>query len=831
MDINKSIHLIGNAHLDPIWLWRWQEGCGEVLQTFRSALDRLNEYDDFVFTCSSASYYKWVEEIDPEMFLEIVARVKEGRWVPVNGWWVQPDCNMPSGESFARQALYSQLYYYEKFGKICRTGYNVDSFGHNAMMPQLLRQGGMNAYVMMRPHPHENPDMPQNLFWWDSMDGSRVLTYRIPTGYAERGKDKLDKILPEYKERAAQNGHGMMLFYGVGNHGGGPARFDIEYLKELKDKGFYELEFSNPDDFFNEMLQTPLDLPNWNDDMQHHASGCYSATSLVKQLNRKAENWLAAAEKWNTIAAATTNMDAKTADFASAWREVCFNQFHDILCGCSIMEAYEDVKETMGYAMTIASKAYNNATLKIARNIDTWIDGVSDPVCTEVRHHSAERKEFPRPIVVFNPLSWEIETPVRVYHPSRKAQDSNGNEISYQNVRSSRSNDSHLDTIFTAKVPPMGYATYWLWFIDDTLPITNIDTDVIADEDAMCIENKYLKVTFDKSSGAISSMISKCDGFDYVANGSSYALPTVIDDHETDTWAHNIFKFHDIKGVMELVSLELIEEGPVRALVRAKHKFGNSILTQDFILAANQKVLRVKCKAIWLEDFTMLKIPFKMDGSDAVNTYEIPCGYIKRPTNGEEEPALNWADLSVTDAKGVRRGVSIMSDSKYSYDCPDNELRLTALRNVIFADHYSNRPAAAFNFTDEGVQRFEYGIFVHTGEAEQTDVVKEAALFNCRPVAIPESYHKGTGEPQVKSYIDIDVDNVIVTAFKYCEDGSGDFILRLYETMGKTVKAKIMLDILDAGFWTDINPHQIKTFRINKEGFVNETTFLEGIVR
>ena len=145
MSAHSKIHLIGSAHLDPIWLWRWQEGCGEVLQTFRSALDRLNEYPDFVFTCSSAAYYKWVEEIAPDMFEEIVARVKEGRWVPVNGWWVQPDCNMPSGESFARQALYSQLYYYEKFGKICSTGYNVDSFGHNGNLPQLIFKGGMNA--------------------------------------------------------------------------------------------------------------------------------------------------------------------------------------------------------------------------------------------------------------------------------------------------------------------------------------------------------------------------------------------------------------------------------------------------------------------------------------------------------------------------------------------------------------------------------------------------------------------------------------------------------------------------------------------------------------
>lgn len=828
MNNEHNIHLIGNAHLDPVWLWRWQEGCGEVLQTFRSALDRLNEYNDFVFTCSSASYYRWVEEIEPEMFEEIVEMVKRGRWIPVNGWWVQADCNMPSGESFARQALYSQLYYYEKFGMICRTGYNVDSFGHNGMLPQLLKQGGMNAYVMMRPHMHENAEIPENVFWWDSADGSRVLTYRIPAGYGEHGKDNLDKTIADLQKRSADSGHGMMLFYGVGNHGGGPTRGDIEHLKDLKEKGF-NLEFSSPDDFFNELHQSFLEIPVWNDDLQHHASGCYSAVSHAKKMNRKAENWLAAAEKWNTIASSAYGLDAKTAEFADAWKEVCFNQFHDTLCGCSIMEAYEDMKEGMGYAMHIASKAYNNAALKIARNIDTWIDGVSDPVSTEVRHLNGDHR-FPRPVVIFNPHSWEIDMPLRAYHPSRKVEDSEGNFVNFQNVRSSRSNDTHLDTVFSAKIPAFGYATYWLWHKgeeDEEL----LDSSISTNSCDLSMENEHIKVTFDSKTGAIISLISKEDNFEYVSPSSSFALPTVIQDDKTDTWAHNVFKFHDIKGVMDLASIELVETGPVRAIMRVKHRFGNSTLSQDFMLGAGQRALRVKCKAIWHEDFTMLKIPFNMDGSDEISTYEIPCGFIKRPCNGEEEPAQNWADLTVTASDGTRRGVAVMSDSKYSYDCPGKELRLTALRNVIFADHYSYRPPADFQFTDEGLQRFEYGIYVHKGEVETTDIVRQAALFNGRPVVVPESYHKGTGAKQVMSYLDIDAENIVVTAFKYCEDGSGAYILRLYETMGKKVRAKIMCHLLDHGFWADVNPHQIKTYRIEPDGRVNDVTFLEGIVR
>ncbi len=822
--MDKTIKLIGNAHLDPIWLWRWQEGCAEVLQTFRSALDRLKEYNDFVFTCSSAAYYKWVEEIDPGMFEEIRTMVKKGRWVPVSGWWVQPDCNMPSGESFARQALYSQLYYNEKFGITCKTGYNVDSFGHNAMLPQLLRKGGMDFYVFQRPGKHENDQIPENLFWWDSADGSRVLTYHIPDGYAANGVEALNKRIDETNERAEKAGHGLMLFYGVGNHGGGPTRGDIEYLREnLEREGYNDLEFSSPDGYFEDILNEFLDIPSWNDDLQHHASGCYSATSLVKALNRKAENVLAAAEKWDTLSSIVTDGKPSTKEFEKAWQRVCFNQFHDIMCGCSIMEAYEDVKESEGYAMNIANESYNNAVLRISRKIDTWIEGVSDPVFEE-RHYTGADSGFPRPVVVFNPHSYEVELPVRTYHPSKAVTDCDGNEVLFQNIRSSRSNDEHLDTLFMAKVPPFGYATYWL----------EVDGEARAEkelsgEQNFFMENEFMTVELDSETGYIKSLVDKKSGVEY-AGDKFLAIPTVINDENTDTWAHMVFKFHEVKGLMELVNIERVENGALRSVIRTKHKFGESYLTQEFILAKGQKTLRVDCKAMWQEKFTMLKFAFPVGGENEISTYEIPCGYIKRPCNGEEEPALNWADLTV-NKDGKRVGLSVMSDSKYSYDCPGAELRLTALRNVIFADHYSDRPAADFNFTDEGLNRFSYGIYLHEDEAETSDIVKEAHLFNNNIVTVPESYHKGDLE-QKDCFLYTNLDNVVITALKRCEDGSGDLIVRLYETKGiESSRGYIMSKLFDNGFWYDIGKHEIKTFRIDRETNVTEVNFLEGIVK
>ena len=230
----KKIYMIGNAHIDPVWLWEKSEGMSEIKSTFRSVLDRMKEFDDFYFSCACAGYYEWIERIDPDMFAEIKERVKEGRWEITGGFWIQPDCNMPCGESFARHALYSQCYFAEKFGVTAKTGYNVDSFGHNGMMPQILRQSGMENYVYMRPSDKENPSLAENLFFWESPDGSRVLSYRLPQEYSTKLLNESEALEEKYnkaKEIAAEKNQPQMLFYGVGNHGGGPT---IRALKQLK---------------------------------------------------------------------------------------------------------------------------------------------------------------------------------------------------------------------------------------------------------------------------------------------------------------------------------------------------------------------------------------------------------------------------------------------------------------------------------------------------------------------------------------------------------------------------------------------------------------------
>ena len=263
--MEKKFYLIANAHLDPVWQWRVPEGLSLVRSTFRSALDRMNEYPEYTFTSACAGYYKWIERTEPEMFEEIKQRIAEGRWSVVGGMWVQPDCNIPSGEAFCRHLLYSQKFFKEHFGFTVKTGYNVDSFGHNGMLPQIFKKSGIDNYVYHRPDRRiEKLNLPpEELHDWQSPDGSRVRAFRIPDAYCG---DIHDTRLENHYLNKTQP---MMIFFGVGNHGGGPSKEHLRHANEYIQKGGFQYSF--PDAYFEETRD--LSVPLVTEDLQHHASG------------------------------------------------------------------------------------------------------------------------------------------------------------------------------------------------------------------------------------------------------------------------------------------------------------------------------------------------------------------------------------------------------------------------------------------------------------------------------------------------------------------------------------------------------------------------------
>ena len=793
MEKEKTLYMIGNAHLDPVWLWQWQEGYQEVKATFRSALDRMKEYDDFFFTSSSAAYYEWVEENEPAMFEEIRERVKEGRWVIVGGWWIQPDCNAPGGESYVRQGLYGQRYFQEKLGVTAQTGYNVDSFGHNGMLPQILKKSGMDNYVFMRPGRHEK-GLEGETFTWTSNDGSAVTAFRIPFEYCtwpRELKEHIERCAGEIKDPRGS----IMCFYGVGNHGGGPTKQNIESIHELnRAEDMPRLILSTPDDYFQAVKQSGRTLPVVSGELFHHSSGCYSAHSEVKQLNRLAENRLIMAEKLSVAGKHWAGGKYPLEKYTESWKKVLFNQFHDIMAGTSIEPAYEDARESYGAALDTAARGLNAAVQSISWHIDIPME------------------EDMKPIVVFNPNAFSGKFEVEMESPCLKENqvlvDEEGTQIPLQTVQSLASSNGRTRLVFIAELPALGYRTYRLGIREAARTFPDVECS------GNTAENRWFKIAFDEKTGYISSLYKKNDGTEYFSGPA--AVPVVIED-KSDTWSHGVRIFDKVKGRFEGVSVKRVECGPVKCVIRVTSTYGSSRIFQDFSIYRELDYIRVKTTVDWHEKMSMLKLRFPMQLNYLRASWEIPYGVAQREPNGEEYPMQNFLDTEGANPglETAINGLSFLNDGKSSGSIAGKEVSLTVLRSPIYANHEPYQPDEnlEYVYVDQGVQTFTYGLYPHDGSWEDACTVRRSRELNEKPIALFETYHKGE-LPQSASFLSVSADNVLVTVMKEAEDGSGDLILRLVETAGRTCETQVAVHGLHREFSLAFTPFEIKTVRI-----------------
>lgn len=782
--VNK-LYLIGNSHIDPVWLWRWQEGFSEILATFRSALDRMKEFDYLVYTSACAAYYQWVEQADPDMFEEIRARVKEGRWNIVGGWFIQPDCNIPGGEGFARQGLISQRYFMEKFGIMAKTAYNVDSFGHNASLPQIFKKSGMANYVFMRPGPHENAEL-DDIFIWESADGSKVNTYRIPHRYCIT-EDCMD-IFDDIKRHSEDTGRSMMAFYGVGNHGGGPT---IKLLAKMKDYPVLEdAVYTSVDDFF---AQTSFDNAiTVKDELQHHAVGCYSACSFVKKSNRRAESNLIAAEKMCLMASELAGREYPALELKKAWKNVLFNHFHDILAGCAIEEAYTDAAYSYGETMAITEKAINLAATSIARKIDT-LRGKEMPsykIAGTKGWRVWETDSLGTPVVIFNTLCHEVDTLVEITTPADRVTDKDGNEIPLQKVRSSHTNgeDYHYSS-FRVKLPAYGYSVYRIFPNGTGSEYTN---PLKITENS--IENNKILVKFEETTGEIKSVYDKTKE-EYIINSPCRTILT--DETACDTWAHDQERLGEEVASFGNPVFEIVDQGPVKATLRVTTTCESSTLTRDYSLRDDCDTLTVKTRVDFHEKHRALKIELPVTGNEIISA--IPYGTVRRPAGTGEESCQEYVACA---------NLGIANDCIYGYDSTENSVRLTALRGAVYADHYGqNHRENPGRYMEQGLHEFVYTIFPYSNNA---DAARRASELNTAPIVYTDSFHAGKlGEEM--SCFKTDSVNTVVTAIKKSEDGEGT-VIRLceYEGDNSQVKAKLFDTEID----TKINHNEIKTLKI-----------------
>ncbi len=345
----KKCHLVCNAHLDPVWLWEIEEGVAEALSTFRVAADFCDEYDGFIFNHNEAILYEWIEEHDPILFTRIQQLVKQGKWHIMGGWYLQPDCNMPSGESYVRQILAGKYYFIEKFGVEPTTSINFDSFGHTRGLVEILKKSNFDSYIFCRPE-HDMLELPSDDFKWVGYQGSEITCHRAFNSY-ESHRGDADSKIKNYINTNNDKNVGVVL-WGIGNHGGGPSKIDYERISTLSQQSDIEIIHSTPEAYFKDTKNN--NLPKYEGLLNPRYIGCYTSQIRIKQLHRKLENEIYLTEKMLVHGALTGYFEYPKEKMDSAIKDLLLLEFHDILPGSCTPEVEE-------YAITLAGHGLEEA--------------------------------------------------------------------------------------------------------------------------------------------------------------------------------------------------------------------------------------------------------------------------------------------------------------------------------------------------------------------------------------------------------------------------------------------------------------------------------------
>ena len=783
------LHMIGNAHLDPVWLWPWPEGCAEAVGTCWAAVDRLDEHQGFVFTRGEAQVYAWIEELEPRLLERIKHYVQEGRWHITNGWWLQPDCNLPGGEAFIRQALYGQSYFRRVFGNLSfRTAYNVDSFGHAATLPMILKHTGYDRYVFMRPMEHEK-DLPGPLFNWQAPDGSKVLSYRIPRAYTTNARYPVDEAIAVHQELMDKAGHDLMCFYGVGNHGGGPTKANLDTVDDAI-KRHTPLAYSQPERYFDAV--EGVEVPTVADELQYHAIGCYSVVAPLKALNRRAEARLAVAE----AAAAFAKLEAKTPyprdRLDKLWQTLLFNQFHDILGGTSVPSATEDAVQALGSVVQGADEILHLSVRHLAAQVLPVMPGLGAAFL--VFNFSGHRQTVP---VEYEPwLVWDDKTPYQL-------QDHQEQTVLHQKLAPESFTKGMRRILFHADLPAYGYCLYHF------VPISKDGANRVATRpDPYHLQTERWLLEIDSSTGAIARLYDRKNERDVLVGGANEAI--VVDD-ETDTWSHGIDRFSLQGELFRLEEAKLLETGPLRYHVQVTSRYGASTLRCDYLLyERDDQPLEIKVTLNWQEKHKLLRLRYPVALAQPEFRYEIPYGNVGRPADGREWPGQSWVLAQVSDY-----GVAIANDAKYSYAAQGNELFLTAARSPAMAHHdpmvLADR-ADPPSYADQGQQRFTIrivaGVNVSAFEAQ-----KLADGLLRLPVVIPHVTRTGSWA-QSGSLLDLTTASTVPSWLKLAEDND-DLILRVLEVEGK--EDNITISNHEA---FRVGPYELITLRLHESEIV-----------
>lgn len=827
------VHLISNAHLDPVWQWRWEEGAAEAIATFRSAALLLREHRDFIFNHNEALLYRWVEEYDPELFGEIRALVREGRWVIAGGWYLQPDVNMPGLESLVRQIAEGRRYFREKFGAKPRVAYNFDSFGHSAGLPQVLKLAGYRMYIHMRPQ-KEELSLPADLYRWRGADGSEVLTLRIETGLYHSERDNIEEKIRAGVELALRLGRDVPVFWGLGDHGGGATREALAAIDALiAGEKRVEIIHSSPDGLYEALKAAGRKAPVFEGDLQRVFTGCYTSLSRVK---RKAEESLAALVQAETLCTATwwlTGAGFPDKELNGAWRDHLLNDFHDILTGSCTEPAEKDALDLYGKVLETARRLRFRAASSLNRSSPA---GGSVPVPVTVLNSNTGLAEVPVEVECtadYRPF-WKGEWHLRVF-----GQD--GREVPSQEEQpeSLLPFNWRKKVCFMAELPGVGGSRF--------------EVKALPGKERRRIippKNPELIYKIDKNRGLIVSLRTRDKT---QALKGPLLEPLVIKD-EGDSWGTGCWSYRKITGRFRLKkgSLKILEKGPIRTIAESVLAFKKSRIVFHTIAYPAWAALEFRLRVHWNEERAMLKlaVPTAFRGSRLF--CEVPGGAIERPADGDEHVFGRWALVEGEAGNGRgRAALAVVGSGPHGLDFKNGELRISVLRSAVYCHERGFKLAEypARKYMDQGVHEMRFVVTAGEAEKVRRAVSSLADWLGAPPFALAHlplgelrvgfdadkegktGSRANQGEPagiadeRIASLLELAPENIRLTACKPSWDGKA-LVIRLHETSGRTSPAELTifqpLRVINLTF----RPFELKTVRLERSGAWREADLI-----
>ncbi|MGI5959916.1 MAG: glycoside hydrolase family 38 C-terminal domain-containing protein [Massiliimalia sp.] len=847
-----------HAHIDMNWMWGLPETVSVVIDTFQTMLNLMKEYPDFVFSQSQASTYEIIEKYCPSMLPEIRQRIQTGQWEVTASTWVELDKNMSGTESMVRHILYTKNYLSQLLGiqkDDIQLDFEPDTFGHSAHIPEILNQGGIRYYYHCRGYDKHS------IYRWKAPSGKEVLVFREPSWYL--GPIHYDMVLdvPSY----CQDNHTpiMMKVYGVGDHGGGPTRRDIERIREMSRWPLMpRVRFGRMIDFFKELEQNRDQYPVVDQELNFVFTGCYTSESRIKMANRVGEDRLYDGEALGAMARLQGADHLYWKGYEQGWRRILFNQFHDILPGSGVTDTREYAMGIFQEALSYAGANANRAMKYLGDQIDTSVFGGGAPcdstaegagvgwnITKDARISTPDNSSQygftvtsrgageVRAYTIFNTLSYRRSEVVSITlwdwdYPLEElvVEDAQGNPVEVQIVTQNQEYWQHHFHVLLipVTVEPFGYATYC--FKRHRLPevlakVPDPRVHTMADG-SIVMENDRIRAVFDSLTMKITSLIDKKTGkecADSTCPGGGFRLVDEDDVNGMSAWIVGGYSRVVDINEQQPVRITKRELGGLRQQVSYEMKVRDSFIQVTVTLDAGSSMLRFKVMADWHElgkpggETPQLQWIMPVGYTACCYRYDVPGGTVDRPALGHDVPAVLYG--AAVPEQGT--GIMMTSDSKYGYRGDQNCLSLNLIRSSYEPDPYP----------EFGIHHMELGIGV-CDEMEPAKLQEMALCFAHPLTSYSNSIHSGS-LPLTKSFLQVD-GAARVISLKPDESGTG-VTLRLGTDTEVSQKVSVFMDgmssakdadlleqetgmetVLEHGFAAELPAHCVRTFRLEK---------------